>query len=292
MKRDMAKLFDDPEFCIPGKTCVGLVSQLFMSSTCDWSMTYGFLPLLDDHTTDVLGACYSSNKPQASVMATCTNASSFFHESSSRDSVWSPAPNVPLYTRTYYSDLSCKSEPTRSFSYGVGTCFGSPDSEPANVFWCDATHAHPLTNTKPALINHNVPELPSNSDYCTSTSPPSTSSPGHNVPVQWGEPCDPHFSINRHYVKDNLSGAPTCPAPQPSQSGDSHYTFGKGLPRTCYLDGALNTWMTLDDKSITITNGLGCNTGAVYSTTTQTFGCSWESPDERYVSFNAAGSLR
>lgn len=254
-----SKIFNEG-MCDPGKTCKGLVVQLFFSPTCDWTQTAGFVEFneIPAETHDEL--CHSGPAPAFSFQAKFDNKTNFW--------TWAQYPND-----------RCEGPSVSSQSIKTGVCVFN--NRPF-VFWNNASVAHPLRNGAdiPQPVADDVPSIPDGNEQCYDIPNPPAGS----------QACNPKYTIDTTVSQLTPSSKPECPAP--SDDNASYYVHGTGLPYKCYLDG-FNTWLIPGQNNYTIIKSAGCNTNNIVTSWSVNYGCNWDSQEHDGTTTRAvkAGTL-
>lgn len=237
--------------CEPGKTCNGLVAQLFFTPNCEYSNTYGFLPMHNAAKTgnSSYDKCASLTTPPIGYLRSCPNGA--FHKISE------------------FANTDCSGVAHHEETLQVATCFGQ-GSAAANAFWCDAKDARPLSVTKPPVFDKSAPYLPNGYIICQNANLTSSRSGSKR---QFGGICDSKYPIRK---EANLNSTkPICAGMAPTYW---LYVFGTGEPYTCYQEENMNTWLTIDKENGRMTKnvGFGCSmTEIPMQSKTFSYGCSW-----------------
>lgn len=238
---------DEHGGCEPGKTCRGLVTQIFYSTTCEWTETLAFVENLPDPLDEANGECVPGPPTTLSVKETFDNVTKW-------------------WTRSQYSNSRCAGEPILTNAYKTATCMVNIEGR-AFVFWADAKLAHPLLG--PAVlgapINGSVPPIPDRNGECYDLP-----NPPEGYPT-----CDPRYPTWSDGGEQKPSDNPYCPPPSPERSPSS-YMHGTALPNECYLDG-FNTWAYSEKggTAYTLVKGAGCNNDNLVTKLTYYYGCNW-----------------
>lgn len=272
-KREVASALEN-DMCEPGRTCRGLVAQLFFSHSCTWSLTYGFIEIYDErrggHTP--YDKCQPLSRPQIALQTSCSNSSH--------------------YTRSLFESSDCTGIAFKEETHRIANCL-QVGGGPASVYWCDAKDSYPLTApSSPPQVDKSVPLAPNFHDQCAST--PVTAPPAGgpvDPPTTLNGACDPRFAIARTNSLFSRPTAANCSVPL---SGlDSYYVFGKGSPHTCYQANDFNVWMAVDSNRITVNYGIGCDMTQMpaYSDTTM-FGCHFLEAGSDFSHYTRAGTLQ
>ena len=269
-KREVAAALDS-DTCEPGRTCKGLVVQLFFSDSCTWSQTFGFMEVYSDrrYGNTTFNKCHATSRPSMGLLQTCDKESNF--------------------KRQLFENSDCTGTFFYERTYKIETCLSTSHNAPATIYWCDAMDAKPMFPNPRPPVDKSAPKLPASYSSCTSTpaSPPSAGGPVEAP--SYAEQCDPRYGIERTYA--NSDSKPNCPAP--TSNGDSDYIFGKGESRTCYQKEDLNVFMTTDkaSNSYTINYIQGCDmTQTPLMSNTRRFGCTWLPDVEQASHFVRAGT--
>lgn len=221
-KRDLLSALDEKDYCVPGKTCIGLTAQLFFGSSCEWSQTAGFVQLFPDLFVELNG-CKSTVYPPLSANQVYDN-------------------QTLMFTRYLYNDVRCTGFVIQSESYKTATCVGA-GKQPTSILWSDAKRALPLPSPTPVAADLTAPKLEMFDASCDD----SDSAPANLK-------CDRRFPIVHRQQSSHVE-SPSCD--QPSKAS---YLFGQGAPNKCYLLD-LNIWYSVDTtaNTYTITKTAGCD---------------------------------
>ena len=249
------------ELCLAGK-CSGGVVELFSGSSCNSSLSLGYLELLP--YPGIQGPCITYIKPETSALWQCA-------KDKNGNSFWS---------YSIFEVSNCEPRFLRSEArHHVGTCYGTPkgSSTYASVVWCDASSAKPLNPSNPASVDTNAPILPLEAGKCDGAA----------------AKCDERYGVSRWFPSETDPYWDTCP---PHGANNASYIFGQGLSNTCYLNSAgVNTVFTANKtaSSFTISKTGGCSANATpWYAKTQFYGCNYTRPRDLTHTKLTAGSLQ
>ena len=258
--------------CEPGRTCNGLVVQLYRTPACDWSKTYGFFQL---YSTRVAGnstydKCVPLSTPEIGYLQTC--------------------PNKSYYKVSEFANTDCSGIAYAENTYKVGSCIGTGDT-PSYTYWCDSKDSGFIRESMPPKIDSSVSEVPNVYIQCQKNeSHHGGYYSGHRASKKqfWGV-CDVHHPITAS-VKANDTKIADCSTIEPQSY--YQYFFGTGAANTCYSLENMNAWMTIDHetKRITKNSGYGCSmTGIPVHSETRAFGCSFDAAGSTSVRLTIPG---